>query len=227
MVERSRIILNFHGLGAPHADVPESERPYWLPVDRFAGIIEEIVARRAGGADIALTFDDGNRSDLEIAVPYLVENGLVAAFFVLTGRLGDSRYLSRSDVTRLRDLGMDIGLHGRNHVDWRRLDEAGRADEIPRSRAELEDLAGEAVRSVSIPFGAYDRRLMSYLKRQDFDTIYTSDGGRARIGDRVQPRTSLRSDMSGADLAVLLEGRSDLAGRVRRGVRRMLKEHVI
>jgi peptidoglycan/xylan/chitin deacetylase (PgdA/CDA1 family) len=221
------VILNFHGLGEPPAAVPAAERPYWVCADRFARIVAEVAARRARGQDIAITFDDGNRSDLEIAAPRLAEAGLSAAFFVLTGRLEDDRYLSRAQIGQLQRMGMEIGLHGRDHVDWRRLDESGRRAEIPRARAELAELLGGPVRGVAIPFGAYDRRVMSYLKREGFERIHTSDGGRARAGARVQPRVSLRSDSSEAELAALLDGTEPALGRLTRRLRRALKEHVV
>ena len=227
MTGARRVILNFHGLGEPPAAVPAAERPYWIPADRFARIVEEVAARRARGQDIAITFDDGNRSDLEIAAPRLAEAGLSAAFFVLTGRLEDDLYLSRAQIGRLQRMGMEIGLHGRDHVDWRRLDERGRRAEIPRARAELAELLGAPVRGVAIPFGAYDRRVMSYLKRQGFERIHTSDGGRARAGARIQPRVSLRSDSSEAELAALLDGTEPALGRLTRRLRRALKEHVV
>jgi peptidoglycan/xylan/chitin deacetylase (PgdA/CDA1 family) len=227
MLKNARIIINFHGLGVPHANVPMSELPYWLPIDRFQKIIDQVVLRRERGDDIAVTFDDGNRSDLEIAAPYLAAKQLVATFFVLTGRLNDRHYLSHSDLANLRSMGMVVGLHGRDHVDWRGLGDEAREVEILRSRTELENLIGGSVRTLSIPFGAYDRRLMSYLKQQDFDHIYTSDGGRAWADDRIQPRASLRSDMSDAELTALLDGQIHLGGRLRRTVRRTLKEYII
>jgi peptidoglycan/xylan/chitin deacetylase (PgdA/CDA1 family) len=222
-----KVVLNFHGLGDPHADVPAEERPYWLPVERFEKIIEMVADRRSRGDNIAITFDDGNRSDIEIGAPRLVMAGLKASFFILTGRIEDTRYISREDIAQLRDMGMEIGLHGRSHVDWRFLDESGRTAEIPKARAELADLVGAPVRAVGIPFGAYNRRVMSYLKRQGFDRIYTSDGGSARQGARVQPRFSLRADTGEADIVALLNGAEGLLRSARRGMRRFAKEHVV
>ena len=227
MTSARRVILNFHGIGEPTVPVPAAERPYWVSVERFSQIIREVAARRSRGQDIKITFDDGNRSDLEIAAPRLVEAGLTATFFVLTGRLEDDRYLSRAEIRRLRRIRMEIGLHGRDHVDWRRLGESGCCFEIPQARDELSELLGAPVRKVAIPFGAYNRRVISYLKRQGFERIYTSDGGRARAGARVQPRVSLRSDLADTQLTSLLDGTEPALDRVARQLRRVLKEYVV
>ena len=69
-----------------------------------------------------LTFDDGNASDVEIALPRLLERGLTAEFFVLAGRLGEPGRLTNDQVGELIAAGMAIGSHGWAHRDWRRID---------------------------------------------------------------------------------------------------------
>ena len=48
-----------------------------------------------------LSFDDGNSSDVEIALPALRERGLPRRFFVVAGRLDRPGSLSRDDVREL------------------------------------------------------------------------------------------------------------------------------
>src|SRR6056297_735130 len=124
MVDRIPV-LNFHGLGRIPDHVEADERPYWISVTSFEQILDEVIIRRAWGQDVRITFDDGNRTDLEIAAPYLRDRALTATFFVLTGRLKKDGYLMPLDLHSLLDMGMNIGLHGRDHVDWRLLEADG------------------------------------------------------------------------------------------------------
>lgn len=226
MTAPRQCILNFHGIGTPHDGVLPDEVPYWLSAARFAEVADRVRDRRANGQDIRLTFDDGNLSDLEIAAPVLAERGLAAEFFVLTGRLDQAHYLSREGVHSLLEIGMRIGLHGRDHVDWRRAGPEELDHEVSVARARLEDILGRKVDNVGIPFGAYGRREIAYLKGQGFGTIYTSDGGHVSSTARVKARTSLRSDMSLDDIDDILAAREPVHAQARRAVSVFLRRHV-
>jgi len=220
-------ILNFHGLGGIPDYAVFDERPYWISVPRFEEILDEITICRASGQTVEITFDDGNRTDLDIAVPYLRDRGLTATFFVLTGRLERDGYLAAVDIRSLLDMGMSVGLHGYHHVDWRRLDAAGLHEEIPQARVVLSEIMRKHVGTVSVPFGAYNRRVMSFLSRMDFDTIFTSDGGLARQGARVRPRVTIRTDTDMDDIRKLLAGAVSTRESLQRGVKSFLKRYVI
>lgn len=222
-----RPVLNFHGLGKIPDHVEFDERPYWVSVSGFEQILDEVAICRAGGQDVKITFDDGNRTDLEVAAPYLRDRGLTATFFVLTGRLERDEYLTAADIRSLLDMGMNIGLHGRDHVDWRRLDADGLKEEIPKARMLLSDITRKPVNTVSIPFGAYNRRVMSFLARMNFDTIFTSDGGLARQGAQVQPRLTIREDTQMDDIRNLLDGAIRTRESLRCGMKRLLKRYLI
>jgi peptidoglycan/xylan/chitin deacetylase (PgdA/CDA1 family) len=196
MPGRTPIInLTFHGIGAPPHAVDPAEASVWIDEDRFHRTLDAV----RGRSDVHLTFDDGNRSDVEVALPALLERGLTGTFFVLAGRLDDAGYLSREDVRRLVEAGMTIGSHGMHHRDWRLLSAAALDDELGVARRQLQNVTDRPVDVASIPFGAYDRRVLARLRHErGFARIYTSDGGVARAGAWLQPRTSLtRNDPPG------------------------------
>lgn len=221
-----RHILNFHGLGDPPSHIAPDERSYWIGAAFFTDIVSMVLDEFEPGR-VGFTFDDGNRSDHDIAAPVLAGHGLAGTFFVLAGRLGHPGYLGRDDLVALRRSGMTIGLHGRNHVDWRRLDDAALSDETDAARVELEDASGAPVDHAGIPFGAYDARVMRWLCARSFATIQTSDGGPARAGARILPRTSVRQDMDMAAVRQILSGREGAVRKVRRTVSMALRRHVI
>lgn len=207
-------ILNFHGLAAPERPVAPDEARYWLGADAFAAIVA-MVAARPDRAEIAITFDDGNSSDLTVGAPVLRRAGLSATVFALAGRLGQPGSLDAAGLRALRAEGFDIGSHGFGHVDWRRLDAAGRAREFAEARAILAAASGAPVRAAAIPFGAYDRRVLGWLRAAGYEAVYTSDGGPAGAGP-VFARTSVTADMTPDAVAAILDGREGLARRLRR-----------
>lgn len=221
MTRFPHIALNFHGIGTPPAGIDADERPYWLPVARF----EQIVARVAldpRPARFVFTFDDGNASDLE-AAEVLQRHGLKGRFFVLAGRLSKPGYLSPADLRALAARGMTVGLHGRHHVDWRSLDDAGLADETGAARAEIAEAVGQPVDEVAIPFGAYNLRVIEHLAGQGFRRILTSDSGPFDPHALIWNRNSLRSDMSAEAIDAIFQARAPLAGRLRQALSRIVR----
>lgn len=218
-----QIIVNFHGLGTPPDRIEAAERPYWSPVAQF----EHILNRTSGRTDVDYTFDDGNKTDLEIAAPLLAKHGRTAAFYVLTGRLDDADYLSASDIKTLMALGMRIGLHGRDHIDWRRADDAQWRDETITAREQVAALCGRPVDAVSIPFGAYNRSVMSRLKSAGFNLILTTDEGPCDDRQQVRNRTSIRSDMDHDDIDAILAGRCSPKVALRRALSTFARRHLV
>lgn len=221
-----RVILNFHGIGPPHRHVPESERPYWISEAMFRVILEQVLVSRAAGIDVRLTFDDGNISDLTIAAPAIADVGVTASFFLLTGRVGNADYVNEIAARELIGMGMEVGLHGRDHVDWRLLDDARLRAEVVDARKDLEDLIGAKVTSVAVPFGAYSRKVMHRILREGYCAVYTSDGGYARPNSRIRSRTSVRADMGPATIEDILFNREGYSKRLRRSISMFVRQHI-
>lgn len=221
-----QVILNFHGLGTPHAGVDPDERRFWISQDRFAEIVDVALAHR-NARHVVWSFDDGNRSDLTIAAPLLAARGQKGLFFLLIGRLDDPRYLSGEDARTLDAMGMTIGLHGRDHVVWKGLDPATLTAETIESRKVLADHVGKPVDTVAIPFGAYNRRVIAHLRQSGFARIFTSDGGWARAGDRFGNRTSMRADHTLDAIRALLDDDAPLKARLRRKVSTFARRNLI
>src|SRR5215470_15557920 len=91
------LFLNFHGIGEPPPGIDRGERNYWWDKHPFLLTLNEIAAEMSDyPSTVLITFDDGNASDLEIAMPALLERELMASFFVCAGRVGMQGYLDAS-----------------------------------------------------------------------------------------------------------------------------------
>lgn len=213
-----RLILNIHGIGPKPAWVEPGEDRYWCDApETYERILDSVPdVSRATGTRIDFTFDDGNASDFEIAAPALAKRGLTAAFFVCAGRMGQPRYLDRAAMLDMIAAGMTIGSHGWSHVDWRRTDDRTLDQEVNGAKRRIEDAIGREVDQVAIPFGSYDRRVMSRLGA--FRTIYTSDGGFASRARRIVPRVSYRKDWTEGTLMQLAAGREGALAKAKRAL---------
>ncbi|WP_270046188.1 polysaccharide deacetylase family protein [Solirubrobacter ginsenosidimutans] len=163
------------------------EAHVWLSEQRFLAVLDAVGRRD----DVRLSFDDSFRSDVDVALPALLDRGLTATFFVLAGRLDHPEHLGASDLQKLNDSGMTVASHGLHHRNWRNLDEGGLAEELDQARNLLTEATGKRVTQASVPFGAYDRRVLSRLRAAGYDHVYTSDGGQANARQWLQPRTSI------------------------------------
>jgi peptidoglycan/xylan/chitin deacetylase (PgdA/CDA1 family) len=182
------INLCFHGVGKPERELEPSEGQYWIAPEQLDELLE--VARRSPA--FAITFDDGNASDVAIALPVLRRHGLTATFFVVAGRLGERGSLGPGDLGELRRAGMRIGSHGMRHRPWRGLDRAGLHEELVEARERLAEVCGAPVREAACPFGEYDRSVLAALRRAGLARVYTVDGGAARSGAWLQTRHTVR-----------------------------------
>jgi peptidoglycan/xylan/chitin deacetylase (PgdA/CDA1 family) len=217
--------VNVHGVGTrPERQLDDGEDRVWISTEQFEMLLDAAVGR----PHVIITFDDGNASDLEIALPRLQERGLRGRFYVPAGLLGEPGRLDDSGVRELHRAGMFIGSHGWAHRDWRALDwsPAGAVEveeEMVRARRHLSRLTNSDVSEVAVPFGSYDRHVVRTLRRTGVTRVYTSDGGWARAGAWLQARTSIRAD-DGPDWPMrVMADRPRARQRARAGVTRVAK----
>jgi len=195
--------LGFHGIGRPLGrDYGAGERPYWVGQKTF----EQILDACAGRDDVWLSFDDGNASDLDVALPALERRGLTATFFIVPGWLGEPGFLSKRDLRELVDAGMTIGNHGLAHQDWTRLPRERLEYEVAQGRRLLEQLAGVEVDLLAIPYGSYDDAVLDLLRRQSYEHVYTSDGGLSDPEAWLQPRELVTTEHTAPELLAMLTG---------------------
>lgn len=215
----SVVNLTVHGIGPARHELAPGEDRTWIGIGQFERLLDAAVGR----SDVRITFDDGNASDVDIALPRLLERGLTAEFFVLVGLLNRPGRLDLDGVRELRKAGMAVGSHGWAHRNWRRLTPAQADEEIARASDVLGDLIGRPVTRVAIPYGSYDGRVLRRLRCARVTQAYTSDGGRARPGSWLQARNSVRHDLDSAWISSVLDGTASLPTRARRVAARTIK----
>ncbi len=182
--------LCFHGVGAPRRPLEPGEDRYWTEVDDHLRLLDAVVGR----PEVRLSYDDGNWSDVEHALPALLERGLTATFFVIAGRLGEPGSLDEDAVRHLHAHGMAVGNHGMDHRSWRTLTPVTAERELTTARERLAAVVGAPVDLAAMPRGQYDRRALRRLRRSSYTTVFSSDRAPAREDGWLQARYSVRRD---------------------------------
>jgi peptidoglycan/xylan/chitin deacetylase (PgdA/CDA1 family) len=145
---------------------------------------------------IVLTFDDGYRDAYEEAFPLLQRYGFQGTFFVLTGRADeeDPRYLSWEQIRRMSEAGMEIQLHGREHIRLDGRDEAFLFYHIIGGKQSIEAHTGRPVRFFAYPSSIYDEALIRFLEGYWFwGAVTTAYGADERLENRfLWPRIRIR-----------------------------------
>jgi peptidoglycan/xylan/chitin deacetylase (PgdA/CDA1 family) len=216
---REVINLTVHGIGSTSRELDPGEDKTWVGAEQFEQMLDAV----AGRQDVRITFDDGNASDVEVALPRLLERGLTGEFYVLAGRLGEPGRLTPDGVRELVGAGMLVGSHGWAHRDWRQITSEQASQEIMGANRLLSELTGRIVSRVAIPFGSYDRHVLRLLREAGVARAYTSDGGPAGADSWLQARNSLRHDFDDDWIREVLDGSPSLQTRTRRLTARVVK----
>ena len=135
----------------------------FIDEERF---LETLDGRRKGDAgEILLTFDDGYRELLDVALPALEERGVPALIFLVSSYVGKENewelglpgrrfvHLSWDEIADLAVRGFSFGSHTCSHRDLVRIAPDEVRLEMQASKSRIEERLGREVRSVSYPFG--------------------------------------------------------------------------
>ncbi|MFT3761954.1 MAG: polysaccharide deacetylase family protein [Pseudoxanthomonas sp.] len=165
-------ILMYHGLHeGPHShgryDPVYSVHPDefarqldWLAAHGFQAVrLDDAAASlAAGNRPVVVTFDDGDASNCEVALPLLQARGMYAEFFVTSDFVGQDGMLQPAQVKTLADAGMGIGAHGRSHRFLEDLEAGEMLAELRDSRNVLQDIGIDRIDAIALPGGRGGRR---------------------------------------------------------------------
>jgi peptidoglycan/xylan/chitin deacetylase (PgdA/CDA1 family) len=163
--------LLYHDVPHRHLDSFRSGLVALKALGRFVSWDEALgmlsAASPISGPHFCLTFDDGYKTWVEVALPTLTELAIPATFFVTTSWVDEqagSGALSWSDCQQLAAANMTIGSHTVTHRALAKLDKRTARSELRDSKRELEDRLGRKI----VDFGApYGKPGVAYLPERD------------------------------------------------------------
>ena len=151
-----------------------------------------------------LTFDDGNISDYEVALPILQRHRVGAVFFIVSSWIGQPGFMNWEQVRELHRAGMQIGSHSATHPYLPKLSKSALCEELIRSREIIEDQIGARVDTFAIPFGATNNRIEFEVFSADYVHCCTSKGGDTIMPGCLIPRNALHSGTTFKELELML-----------------------
>lgn len=142
---------------------------------------------RPSADTVVLTFDDGDTSFLDLAMPVLESLAFPSTVFAVAGQLGrpagwvrDPRnavpLMTAAQLRSLAAVGVDIGSHSMTHPRLTELSGAQALGELRDSKHLLEDLLGRPVTSFAYPHGRYDDGVAGLAEAAGYRYAYSTDG---------------------------------------------------
>lgn len=144
---------------------------------------------------VVVTFDDGDTSFLEYALPVLEELSFPSTVFAVAGQLGraagwvrDPRnavpLMAAQQLRALPTALVDIGSHSMTHRKLTDLPADQALAELRDSKHLLEDLLDKPVTSFAYPHGRYDAETVELVTLAGYHYAYTTDGQRDLDADK-------------------------------------------
>ncbi|WMT72882.1 glycosyltransferase [Bradyrhizobium sp. Ash2021] len=161
------------------------------------------------GRPLLITFDDGYEDFAEQAWPVLKANDLSAEVFIVTDLAGrraewDTSFgtpaplMDADRIVALAGEGAMFGSHLARHPRSDRLSSSELAEELLRSRIQLETWLGRPTTSLAAPFGCTDQRFRILAAECGYKSVFNTADRAASLKDDLLdlPRIEVRGDRS-------------------------------
>jgi peptidoglycan/xylan/chitin deacetylase (PgdA/CDA1 family) len=162
-------VLVYHTISSPAeplpGDIDISPEAFacqvdWLARRRSVVPLIETLSHNERRNAVALTFDDGFRDNLTVALPMLEKYSMPATVFVTPGFIGNESYLLREEVRELsRHPLITIGAHGLWHRHFNQLTNDEARQELLEARRVLEEITDQKINLMAWPYGECNAQL--------------------------------------------------------------------
>lgn len=155
---------------------------------------------------VAITFDDGHRSDFEIALPLLKKYHFSATFFPVVHHINKEGYVSWEELHLLNKEGHTIGSHGLTHRRLSRLTADEVRTELQLSKEMLEKELGSPVELFSFPYGDFTSEIAGMAIETGYSNcVSTRFGFNTQNNSGVLQRWNIKRTTSAGELKRVLQ----------------------
>jgi peptidoglycan/xylan/chitin deacetylase (PgdA/CDA1 family) len=169
--------------------------------DRAITVIgmQDFLAWKRGAKNIPprcaiITFDDGWKSQYDVAWPIMKKFGYPFTMFIYTegvrgGHFGGGEAITWEQLAEMRDAGVDIQAHSATHQDLRKAyDKVAKKklsppeyeqwlhNEVVGSKELLEQRLGIRVNCFAVPYGYYNQHIKEVAMQAGYDALFTVYG---------------------------------------------------
>lgn len=130
---------------------------------------------------VGISFDDGYREVLTLALPILQEFGFTATVFAVPGRAanlwddGSASLLTEEEIRMLDRAGITIGAHSMTHPHLPQISPEKASEEILSSRQRLESLLGHPVTLFAYPYGENSPEVRALAAKAGYHAAFATD----------------------------------------------------
>jgi peptidoglycan/xylan/chitin deacetylase (PgdA/CDA1 family) len=188
-----------------------TEQLDWLADKGYRPLrLRDLATQQSGSTRrVVITFDDGDISNLSVALPELLKRRMVAEFFVTADFIGRPGRLAPQDLRTLAEAGMSVQAHGCSH---RYLDELSLAEvehELSDGKYRLEAILDEPVTALALPGGRGGERERVLALGMGYLDVLGSVPGRNRHWSRGRylQRLAITRGLALANFARMVSGR--------------------
>jgi hypothetical protein len=161
---------------AYHEVMQESNYAYCVTSATFAEQLHLLDSLKKHKLETQITFDDGELSQFQNALPLLTEYEIKATYFVTPGLIGTAaKFLGWDDLKMLQGTGHAVQSHGWSHKFLTFCSDAELAHELQASKKSLEDNLGSAVEEISVPGGRCNSRVILACVAAGYRRVYVSE----------------------------------------------------
>ena len=222
MADTALPVLMYHGLHAGPQARGVFDSVYSVDPREFARQLDWLLAHgyrtigisgldgvTAGEQRVLISFDDGDVSNVEIALPLLAQRNMVAEFFVTADFVGRPGMLGANDVRALAAAGMGVQAHGLSHAYLDDLSAAELERELYEGRRRLEAVIGAPVVALALPGGRGGLRECAAAMRAGYRYVFGSEPGdnRRRNEGVCLQRIAVTRNLAPADFGRLVRWR--------------------
>jgi peptidoglycan/xylan/chitin deacetylase (PgdA/CDA1 family) len=123
---------------------------------------------------VVITLDDGYADLYTTAYPILEAHGFKAVAYIVSGFVGQSRYVTAGQVVQMDRNGIEIASHTVDHADLARSSFASTMRELVDSKRWLEHLVGHPVLDFAYPSGQFNAQVVAEVQQAGYDTAVTT-----------------------------------------------------
>ncbi|MHB8588655.1 MAG: polysaccharide deacetylase family protein [Candidatus Dormibacteraceae bacterium] len=152
----------------------------WLSLHRYHPVDFNDVRAYFAGTEplpanpVVISFDDGYADLYTTAYPILAAHGFKAVAYIVSGFVGQPRYVSAAQVVQMDHNGVEIASHTVNHGDLARSSYASAMRELVDSKRWLERLLGHPVLDFAYPSGKFTAQVIGEVRRAGYDTAVST-----------------------------------------------------
>ena len=167
---------------------------YQIRVMKWLGFrfstLQDAVATNASGKIACLTFDDGFKDNIEVALPILRQHHVPATVFVVAGDVGKTNLrwdeagettpgnlMGWAELKALMAAGWEIGSHGQEHRHLALLAQSAQRQNILGSYDVIARELGTPPQTFAYPFGSFDETTLACLRDSPYIAAVSTKAG--------------------------------------------------